>query len=60
MGGGRGRGIPMGVGAGGGIIGLLVVLAIVVLPQLLDSGGTTSVDPVLDDAAGATACETEI
>jgi hypothetical protein len=50
----------MGAGAGGGIVGLLVVLAIVFLPQLLGSDGTTSVDPALDDATGPTKCETEI
>jgi uncharacterized protein len=60
MGGRSGRGIPMGAGAGGGIVGLLVVLAFVFLPQLLDSDGTTSVDPALDDATGPTKCETEI
>lgn len=56
------RGIPMGAG-GGGIIGLLVILAIVFLPQVLGSEGSSSVDPAsggFDDAGGTTACETEI
>jgi predicted metalloprotease len=56
-------GMPM--KAGGGLIGLLVVLAIVVLPQLL--GGSDGSTPALPgvggatpDASGPTACETEL
>jgi uncharacterized protein len=50
----------MGVGAGGGIVGLLVLAAIVILPQLLDSGGGTTVDPAVGESSGATACVSEI
>lgn len=49
----------MGVGAGGGIIGLIIVAAIVILPQLLGSSGDTAVDPVAEDATGGTDCVSE-
>ena len=57
-GGGRGGGLP--IGAGGGIIGLIVVAAIVILPQLLGSSGDGDVDPAVGESAGPTACVTEI
>jgi predicted metalloprotease len=56
--GGGGRGVP--IGAGGGIIGLIVVAAIVILPQLLGSSGNGDVDPAVGESAGPTACVTEI
>jgi predicted metalloprotease len=58
-GGGRGGGgIP--IKAGGGLVGLLILAAVIVLPQLLGSGGDSAIDPVVDEAAGPTQCETEI
>jgi predicted metalloprotease len=57
---GTGGGVP--IKAGGGVVGLLVVLAIVFLPQLLggggDSGGPAS--PAAQAPTGATECVTEI
>ena len=61
-GGGGGGGIP--IKAGGGIIGLLILAAVVILPQLLGSGGdgsgNSALTPAGDDASGPTACETEL
>lgn len=58
MGGGMG-GLP--IKAGGGIIGLIVVIAIVVLPQLLGGGGSTGPNTAIDDGDGADVnCVTEI
>ncbi len=50
----------MNLGAGGGIIGLILVAAVVILPQLLGASSDTTVDPVLDEPGGSTACVTEI
>jgi predicted metalloprotease len=58
MGGGLGRGL-----GGGGIIGLLVLAAVFVLPQLLGGGGTSNLaggGPVDDGAGGPVACQTEL
>ena len=59
--GGGGLPIPTGKAAGGGIIGLLIVAAFIILPRILGDGGSTgsSVSPVTDDG-GPVACETEI
>lgn len=55
-GGGVGGGLPI---KAGGIVGLLVVVAVVVLPQIL--GGESSVGPAADlDEAGPAACESEL
>ncbi len=53
--GGSGGGIPL--GAGGGILGLIILAAIIILPQVLGSGGS---DPAVDDSSGSTDCRTEI
>jgi uncharacterized protein len=45
--------------AGGGLLGLLVLLAVVVLPQVLGGNGTSDPAGVADPAGPAT-CETEI
>ena len=54
----------MALGAGGGILGIIILAAVLILPRLLGSGGTGSADPALDpaidDPSGSTACETEI
>jgi uncharacterized protein len=52
----------MPIKAGGGVVGLLVVLAIVFLPQLLGgSGDPSGSESLVDPAPGAeTRCETEI
>ena len=55
--GGRGGGGGIPIGAGGGIVGLLVLAAIVILPQLLGSSGDGGVDPAVGEP---TACVTEI
>jgi predicted metalloprotease len=58
MGGGRG-GVP--IKAGGGVVGLLIVLAIVFLPQLFgDGGGSSSSSGAVPAAGGDVICETEI
>lgn len=53
-------GLP--IGAGGGVIGLLVVLAIFVLPQLLGGGGngTNQVAPTPEGGGGPVTCSTEL
>jgi uncharacterized protein len=50
----------MGMGAGGGILGLIIFAAVVILPQVLGSGGDTAVDPAVGEPSGATACVSEI
>ncbi|MGB0112589.1 MAG: neutral zinc metallopeptidase [Ilumatobacteraceae bacterium] len=55
---GGGTGIPMGVGAGGGLIGIIILAAVLILPQLLGEGSTTS--DVSSEADGPTACESDI
>jgi uncharacterized protein len=64
LGGGRGGGLggggfPMPMRAGGGVLGLLVLLAVVVLPQVLGDSGTGNRSGVADPA-GPTACQSEI
>ena len=54
---GGGLGFPTGKAAGGGIIGLLVVAAVIFLPQLFGGGGT---EVPLADQSGPTACQTEL
>jgi uncharacterized protein len=56
--GGAGGGIPL--GAGGGILAVVIIAAVLILPQLLGSGGTGSVSPALGDPSGPTACETDL
>jgi predicted metalloprotease len=51
------------MGAGGGVIGLLILAAVIILPQVLGSGGgsdDSAVSPAIDDGTGSTACVTEI
>ncbi len=61
--GGGGTGLPM--KAGGGVIGLIVLLAVVLLPRLLDGGGASPSTPLsgsggqADSEAQAT-CATEL
>ena len=54
----------MPIRAGGGIVGLLILAAVFILPQLLGSGGggtgDSALSPAVDDASGPTACETEL
>ena len=61
-GGGGGLGIPM--KAGGGIIGLLVLAAAILLPQLLGGNQQTltsnGVNPDTGTDTGVVQCETEI
>jgi predicted metalloprotease len=59
-GGGGAGGIP--IKAGGGIIGLILLAAVFILPQVLGSGGSDSgaFTPAVDDGSGETVCETEI
>jgi uncharacterized protein len=61
-GGGGGMGIPM--KAGGGILGIIVVLAAIFLPKLL-GGGTNSIatsdpGPGVEAGANANACQTDL
>jgi predicted metalloprotease len=62
--GGRGGGLPIpgGIKAGGGLLGLLIVIAIVLVPQLLDRGGTDSTAPNsgTDVQSSRDACDTEL
>ena len=64
LGGGGRTGIPMSLGAGGGLIGIIILAAVIILPQLLGSSDTTTSDLADpsggDSSGGATACETEI
>ncbi|HEY3485206.1 MAG TPA: neutral zinc metallopeptidase [Ilumatobacteraceae bacterium] len=62
LGGRGGGGLPIPMGAGGGILGLLVILAIVFLPRLLGGGqgAVSSPDANQSDSSGPTACESEI
>jgi predicted metalloprotease len=60
-GGGGGSGLP--IGAGGGIVGLVLVLALVVLPRILGGGGAPVGDPGRghDTASdGPTVCSSEL
>ncbi|MCB1002290.1 MAG: neutral zinc metallopeptidase [Acidimicrobiales bacterium] len=60
---GGGGGLPFPMKAGGGLLGLIVVIAAVVLPQLLGSGGTSSTlssgDVTQDADAADGACSSE-
>jgi predicted metalloprotease len=58
--GGGGGGIP--IKAGGGIIGLIILAAVFILPQVLGSGGSggDAFTPAVDDGSGETVCQTEI
>ena len=59
FGGMRGLPIPGGMATGGGLLGLIVLVAVLVLPQLLGGGGTQSaVDQPDGGAAGA--CDTDL
>ncbi|MFZ4717919.1 MAG: neutral zinc metallopeptidase [Ilumatobacteraceae bacterium] len=61
--GGGGLPIPGGMKTGGGLVGLLVILAVVFLPQLLNGGGQNAVTAPIDSATdrGASgACDTEL
>ena len=51
---------PMGVGAGGGLIGILVLAAVIILPRLLGGDGSSSNLSTDTDAGGPTDCETEL
>jgi len=51
----------MGLGAGGGIVGLLILAAIIILPRLMGGGDGTSSNLVDDGASDEpVACETEM
>jgi len=51
----------MGVGAGGGLVGILVLAAVILLPRLLGGGDGSSANLSTDaDAGGPTDCETEL
>jgi len=50
----------MGVGAGGGLIGILILAAVLILPQVLGDNGTSSNLSSDTESGGPTACETEL
>lgn len=61
LGRGGGTGIPM--KAGGGIIGLIILVAVVVLPQILGGGGSSgqpSTGLVAEDSGGEVDCVSDI
>ena len=51
--------MPTGKAAGGGIVGLLVLAAVIFIPQLLGDSGSTAPSAAVDDG-GPVACQTEI
>ena len=55
LGTGRGPGLPIPVRAGGGIVGVLVIVAVIVISQLGDGDATPAAD-----TGGPAACETEL
>jgi predicted metalloprotease len=55
-----GSGIPTSLGAGGGILAVLVLAAVLILPQLLGSAGSDPSSDPSSDPAGATTCDSEI
>jgi predicted metalloprotease len=60
---GRGGGMPFPTKAGGGLIGILVVLAALFLPKLLGGSGNPALSPGADEAPASEeveSCETEI
>ena len=51
----------MGVGAGGGLVGILILAAVILLPRLLGGGDGSSANLSTDaDTGGPTDCETEL
>lgn len=59
--GGGSFGTPMGLRAGGGLVGLLLVVAIFVVPRFLgDNDGASNLAGTSDDASGPVVCETEL
>jgi len=58
--GGGGGGINLPTKMGGGVIGILITLAVLFLPRLLNGGGTTSQVVDSGDVASANECDTEL